>query len=64
MVLARFTADTWRRLAPIAGPAPKSSRQPGSAHVVQNGTGHPTQLLLMTDAEAADWLTDLEGRES
>jgi hypothetical protein len=26
-------------------------------HVVQEGDAHPAQVLLMTDAEAADWLT-------
>ncbi|MFF3343221.1 hypothetical protein [Streptomyces flavidovirens] len=57
VILARVSAGTWQRLAPIAGPAPKSSAHPGRAHVVQDGTAHPTQLLLMTDAEAADWLT-------
>ncbi|WP_424893237.1 hypothetical protein [Streptomyces sp. XH2] len=56
VILARVTADTWQRLAPIAGPAPKSSAHPGRAHVIQEGTAHPTQVLLMTDAEAADWL--------
>ncbi|MBH1938988.1 hypothetical protein I5Q34_32825 [Streptomyces sp. AV19] len=56
VVLARFTANTWQRLAPMAGPVPKSSPLPGRAHVVQDGTAHPTQVLLMTDAEAADWL--------
>ncbi|MEV7906612.1 hypothetical protein [Streptomyces anulatus] len=63
VILARFTADTWRRLAPIASPAPKSSKQPGSAHIVQNGTSHPAQLLLMTDAEAAEWLTATAAKE-
>ncbi|MCG7525156.1 hypothetical protein MHW47_11990 [Streptomyces sp. OfavH-34-F] len=57
VILARVSAGTWQRLAPIAGPAPKSSAHPGRAHVVQDDTTHPTQLLLMTDAEAADWLT-------
>ncbi|WP_328723467.1 hypothetical protein OHT52_30820 [Streptomyces sp. NBC_00247] len=57
VILTRFTADTWQRLAPIAGPAPKSSTQPSRAHVVQEDTAHPTQVLLMTDAEAADWLS-------
>lgn len=56
MILARVTANTWQRLAPIAGPAPKSSPLPGRAHVIQDGTAHQTQMLLMTDAEAADWL--------
>ncbi|MGW2601209.1 hypothetical protein [Streptomyces klenkii] len=57
VILARFTAGTWQRLAPIAGPAPKSSPLPGRAHVIQNGTAYPTQVLLMTDSEAAAWLT-------
>lgn len=56
VILARVSAGTWQRLAPIASPAPKSSGHPGRAHVVQDDTAHPTQLLLMTDAEAADWL--------
>lgn len=47
----------WQRLAPIDGPAPKSSPLPGRVHVVHDGDAHPTQTLLMTDADAADWLT-------
>jgi hypothetical protein len=47
----------WQRLSPIDGPAPKSSPLPGRVHVVQDGTAHQTQVLLMTDAEAPDWLT-------
>jgi hypothetical protein len=47
----------WRRLAPIIDPAPKSSPLPGRVHIVQEGDAHPAQVLLMTDAEAADWLT-------
>ncbi|MEU0216058.1 hypothetical protein ABZ281_13435 [Streptomyces sp. NPDC006265] len=57
VILARVSAGTWQQLAPIAGPAPKSSAHPGRAHVVQDGTASPAQVLLMTDAEAADWLT-------
>ncbi|MFE3583183.1 hypothetical protein [Streptomyces vinaceus] len=56
VILARVSAGTWQRLAPIAGPAPKSSAHPGRAHVVKDDIAHPTQLLFMTDAEAADWL--------
>ncbi|WP_434597956.1 hypothetical protein [Streptomyces sp. A5-4] len=56
VILARVGEGTWQRLAPIAGPAPKSSPLPGRAHVVKDGAAHPTQALLMTDAEAADWL--------
>ncbi|MFG3013512.1 hypothetical protein ACGFZB_24180 [Streptomyces cinerochromogenes] len=47
----------WQRLAPIVDPAPKSSPLPGRVHVVQDSDAHPTQVPLMTDAEAADWLT-------
>ncbi|WP_314225608.1 hypothetical protein [Streptomyces zaehneri] len=57
VILARADAGTWRRLAPIVDPAPKSSPLPARVHVVQDGDAHPAQVPLMTDAEAADWLT-------
>ncbi|WP_030989940.1 hypothetical protein [Streptomyces sp. NRRL WC-3744] len=57
VILARASAGTWQRLAPIVDPAPKSSPLPGRVHVVQDGDAHPAQVPLMTDAEAADWLT-------
>ncbi|MEU1693645.1 hypothetical protein ABZ590_19815 [Streptomyces hirsutus] len=57
VILARVGTSIWQRLAPIAGPAPKRSAHPGRVHVVQDGTAHQTQALLLTDAEAADWLT-------
>ncbi|MFE4823753.1 hypothetical protein ACFRFU_46800 [Streptomyces sp. NPDC056704] len=57
VILARVSTGMWRRLAPIVDPAPKSSPLPGRVHVVQEGDAHPAQVLLMTDAEAADWLT-------
>jgi hypothetical protein len=57
VILARVSAGMWRRFAPIADPAPKSSPLPGCVHVVQDGAAHPAQVPLMTDAEAADWLT-------
>lgn len=37
--------------------ASKCSTHPGRVHVVQDGSAHQTQALLLTDAEAADWLT-------
>lgn len=55
VVLGRVTTRTWGRLAPQIHPAPKSSTRPGRVHVVQGTTAHPTQVLLMTDTEAADW---------
>ncbi|WP_143645621.1 hypothetical protein [Streptomyces swartbergensis] len=57
VILARVSAGTWQRLAPIVDPAPKCSAHPGRVHVLQDGDAHPTQVPLMTDAEAADWLT-------
>ncbi|MGA5424479.1 hypothetical protein [Streptomyces lavendulocolor] len=57
VILARVSAGTWQRLAPIVDSAPKSSPLPGRVHVVQDGDAHPAQVPLMTDAEAADWLT-------
>ncbi|MEU7158923.1 hypothetical protein [Streptomyces chrestomyceticus] len=65
VILARFTADTWRRLAPMAGPAPKKqSPPPGRCHVVQQGSVHETQAVLMTDADVVNWLTDPDNHES
>lgn len=57
VILARVSTGMWRRLASIVDPVPKSSPLPGRVHVVQGGDDHPAQVLLMTDAEAAGWLT-------
>ncbi|MEU8458690.1 hypothetical protein [Streptomyces griseoaurantiacus] len=64
MILSRFTADTWRRLAPVAAPAPTQSRQPGRCHIVQHDGAHETQATLMTDAEVVNWLTEPEDNGS
>ncbi|MEU7384198.1 MULTISPECIES: hypothetical protein [unclassified Streptomyces] len=64
VILARVSAGTWQRLAPIVDPAPKSSPLPGRVHVVQVGDAHPAQVPLMTDLEAADWLTATAAREN
>ena len=53
----------WQRLAPIAGPVSKNSALPGRAHVMEDGTGRPPQMLLLTDAEAADWLAAMGAEE-
>jgi hypothetical protein len=55
VVLRRVTTRTWDRLAPQTHPASKSSTHPGRVHIVQDAAAHPTQVLLMTDTEAADW---------
>jgi hypothetical protein len=65
VILARFTADTWRRLAPAAGPAPKQRHpQRGCCHVVQQGDAHETQAVRMTDADVVNWLTDPTDNQS
>ncbi|MGW1616971.1 hypothetical protein ACWCQZ_47905 [Streptomyces sp. NPDC002285] len=65
VILSRFTADTWRRLAPLAGPAPKKQNPyPGRFHVVQQDSAHETQAVLMTDADVVNWLTDPTDSES
>ncbi|RPK32289.1 hypothetical protein EES39_39315 [Streptomyces sp. ADI92-24] len=58
VILARFTADTWQRLAPMAGPAPKQSPHPGRFHVIQHGEVEETQAIRMTDADVVTWLTN------
>ncbi|MFJ2968630.1 hypothetical protein ACIPIC_40990 [Streptomyces collinus] len=65
VILARCTADTWQRLASIAGPAPDQRRSPqGRVHVVQQGDAHETQAIWMTDADVVNWLTDPEDHGS
>ncbi|MFJ4767515.1 hypothetical protein ACIP88_00135 [Streptomyces uncialis] len=64
VILSRFTASTWRCVAPLAGPAPKQTRRPGRGHVIQQGDTHETQAIVMTDAEIVDWLTAPDDSES
>ncbi|MFE2520978.1 hypothetical protein [Streptomyces mirabilis] len=54
--------STWNWLAPQAGSAPKRSAHPGRVHVVQGWTTHQTQVLLLTDTEAAAWVTTTAAR--
>ncbi|MCX4799445.1 MULTISPECIES: hypothetical protein [unclassified Streptomyces] len=63
VLLGRVTTRTWDRLAPQIDSAPKSSSHPGRVHVVQGFTAHPTQVLLMTDAEAAAWVAATAAEE-
>ncbi|MFJ4689376.1 hypothetical protein ACIQNG_38915 [Streptomyces sp. NPDC091377] len=65
VILARFTAYTWRRLAPVAMRAPKQTGHPGRFHVIQHDrTVHETQAIVMTDTEVVNWLTDPHDHES
>ncbi|MEU2179816.1 hypothetical protein [Streptomyces thermolilacinus] len=58
LVLGRVTTGTWERLVPYVDTVPKGNTHPGRVHVVQGLTALPTQVLLMTDAEAAAWAAD------
>lgn len=56
-ILARYSVNAWRMLAPEVHPAPKSTKHPGRAQVVIGGSASETQVLFFTDAEARDWAT-------
>uniref|UniRef100_UPI002F9089D3 pRL2-11 n=1 Tax=Streptomyces sp. NBC_01562 TaxID=2975879 RepID=UPI002F9089D3 len=56
-ILARYSMNAWRMLAPEVHPAPKSTKHPGRAQVVIGGTASETQVLFFTDAEAREWAT-------
>ncbi|MFZ3491734.1 helicase HerA domain-containing protein [Streptomyces sp. 5.8] len=55
VLLGRVTTRTWSQAAPQITPVPKSSTHPGRFHTVQRSTAHPTQVLLMSETEAAAW---------
>ncbi|MFF9547990.1 hypothetical protein ACF1B4_30900 [Streptomyces albidoflavus] len=56
VILARVSASTWQRLAPLAGPVPKPGKRWGRGHVIQHGEAHETQTIWMTDADVVTWL--------
>ncbi|WP_299542425.1 pRL2-11 [uncultured Streptomyces sp.] len=56
-ILARYSVNAWRMLAPEVHPAPKSTKQPGRAQVVSGGYARETQILFFTEAEAREWAT-------
>ncbi|MGW5067150.1 hypothetical protein ACWEQJ_13685 [Streptomyces cyaneofuscatus] len=63
VVLGRVTTRTSKRLAPQIHPTPEPNTQPGRVHVVQGSSTHPTQVLLLTDAEAAAGSVAAEAEE-
>ncbi|MFJ3713738.1 hypothetical protein [Streptomyces sp. NPDC090053] len=63
MVLGRVPTRTFTRLAPQIHPAPEPNLQPGHVHVVQGWNAHPTQVLLLTDDEAAAGIAATETEE-
>jgi hypothetical protein len=64
LVLGRVTTGTWKRLAPHLGTVPKGKTHPGRVHVVQGTTAHPTQVLFMSDAEAAAGAAGTAGEQN
>ncbi|WP_124291331.1 DUF87 domain-containing protein, partial [Streptomyces sp. ADI91-18] len=56
-ILARYSVNAWRMLAPEVHPAPKSTKHPGRAQVVSGGSARETQILFFTEAEARQWAT-------
>ncbi|MGW6360318.1 pRL2-11 [Streptomyces sp. NPDC055092] len=56
-ILARYSVNAWRMLAPEVHPAPKSTKHIGRAQVVIGGSARETQVLFFTDVEAREWAT-------
>ncbi|MFE1408581.1 hypothetical protein ACFW5D_34340 [Streptomyces sp. NPDC058770] len=54
---------TWNQAAPQVAPVPKASTHPGRFHTVQHSTAHPTQVLLMSETEAAAWAAATQTEE-
>ncbi|WJV51712.1 pRL2-11 [Streptomyces flavofungini] len=54
-IMARYTMNAWRMLAPEIHPAPKSTKHPGRAQVVVGSAAHETQVIFFTEAEARAW---------
>ncbi|MEU6212716.1 pRL2-11 [Streptomyces sp. NPDC047023] len=56
-ILANYSVNAWRMLAPEVHPAPKSTKHQGRAQVVSGGSARETQILFFTEAEAREWAT-------
>ncbi|MFF7365395.1 helicase HerA domain-containing protein [Streptomyces sp. NPDC008125] len=54
-ILARYSLNAWRMLAPEVHPAPKSTKHPGRAQVVTGSSASETQVLFFTETEAREW---------
>ncbi|MBQ1116235.1 helicase HerA domain-containing protein [Streptomyces sp. C3-3] len=54
-ILARYSVNAWRMLAPEVHPAPKSTKHRGRAQVVTGGSATETQVLFFTETEAHEW---------
>ncbi|MFI2361096.1 helicase HerA domain-containing protein [Streptomyces anulatus] len=54
-ILARYSVNAWRMLAPEVHPAPKSTKHRGRTQVVTGGSATETQVLFFTEPEAHEW---------
>jgi hypothetical protein len=63
VLLGRVTTRTWSQAAPQVATVPKTSTHPGRFHTVQRSTAHPTQVLLMSETEAAAWAAATQTEE-
>ncbi|MER6774392.1 pRL2-11 [Streptomyces bacillaris] len=54
-ILARYSVNAWRMLAPEVHPAPKATKHQGRAQVVTGGSATETQVLFFTEDEAHEW---------
>lgn len=56
-ILARYTVNAWKMLAPQVTPVPRASKHPGRVQVVLGSVAYETQGLMFTTAEAREWAT-------
>ncbi|MFF8696784.1 hypothetical protein ACF08W_31690 [Streptomyces sp. NPDC015144] len=57
VLLGRVTTTTWGQAVPQIATVPKASTHPGRFHTVQRSTAHLTQVLHLSETEAAAWAT-------
>ncbi|MER6237691.1 hypothetical protein ABT185_16755 [Streptomyces clavifer] len=60
-ILARYSVNAWRMLAPEVHPALKSTKHAGRAQVVTGGSATETQVLFCTEPEAHEWAHRQDG---
>jgi hypothetical protein len=56
-IVARYSVNQFRMLAPEVNPVPRSTRHVGRAQVVIGGAAQETQVAFFTDADARAWAT-------
>jgi hypothetical protein len=59
-ILARYTINAWKMLAPEVWPAPKSSRHAGRVQVVLGGEARATQVAFLTADDARSYVVEAQ----